>query len=84
MSSNHPWRTPNHDFSCEPNCPKRKPGCQDHCEKHQRELAEHLRKKRILDEKKHIDGYASKLIYENRDAEAKRVKRPKPAANFYN
>ena len=84
MSSNHPWRTHNHDFTCEPKCPNRKPGCQDHCEKHNRERAEHMRKKKILDEKKHIDEYTFKQISDHRDAEAKRVKQSKPAANFYN
>lgn len=46
-------------FTCEPNCPRRRPGCQDHCEKHQRERAEHLRLKAIARRNRDVDCYIS-------------------------
>ena len=46
-------------FTCEPNCPERRPGCQDHCEKHQRELAEHLRLKALERQRREVDCYIS-------------------------
>lgn len=82
MPTNHPWRTKSREFTCEPDCPKRKPACQDHCEKHQREKAEHERKKRIYDEQRHIDGYASGMILNSRNASAKRAKKSRPIPHY--
>lgn len=33
-------------FSCEPNCPKRKPGCQDSCKRHQEQRARYDARKK--------------------------------------
>ena len=70
---NHPWRTRN-SFTCPPNCPERKPACQDHCEHHLREKAEHNRKMEAVRLEKQIDSYAAEGIRTCRDIKAKRAK----------
>lgn len=39
--ADHPWRPKNGIFKCPPDCPRRKPGCQDRCEQHKEQKAKH-------------------------------------------
>ena len=68
---NHPWRQRSHIFTCEPDCMNRKPGCQDHCEKHLREKAEWDKRKAVSDRRTHLDYYISKRVAYYKDIQAK-------------
>ena len=69
--SNHPWRRMTHIFTCEPDCPERKPGCQDHCEKYIREKAEHDKRVSIENTRNYLDSYTTRRIMCYRDRKAK-------------
>lgn len=53
-------------FTCEPNCPTRRPGCQDHCEKHQAEKAAYEARKAELRRDSDVRDYIVKEIVKNR------------------
>ena len=69
---NHPWSTKGRIFNCDPQCPKREPGCQDHCKTYLDAKA--INDKRLEDERlKHkVDGYMLDGIRANRDTAARR------------
>ena len=74
MQTNHPWSSKSRIFTCPPDCPKRQPGCHDHCETHIREKAEHERIRKAMRLEKYIDGYSLNAIMDKRDIAAKRSK----------
>ena len=52
-------------FTCEPDCANRRPGCQDHCEKHKREKAAWDERRAILQREASITNYVIEEIYKN-------------------
>lgn len=77
--SKHPWRRYTNTFRCPPECPNRKPGCQDHCEQHARERLEYDERKKLELERKSIDGYIARKANYYRD---RRVKSNKHLSSF--
>ena len=69
--SNTPWRTGNRYFNCEPNCPNRKPGCQDHCKKHIEEKARWEQVKAAKRQHEEVKHYTANAVIKNLDAVAK-------------
>lgn len=69
--SNHPWRRASYMFSCKPDCPKRKPGCQDHCEQHAKDRAKWDERAAIERRERTIDQYTNNLIRECKDTRAR-------------
>ncbi len=65
--SNHPWRENSRMFSCTPNCPKRKPGCQDHCEQHAKDKANYNKRKKIAQLESSLDDYVRLQVMNSRD-----------------
>lgn len=59
-------------FTCEPDCPGRKPGCHGRCKKYNDEREEHLRNKHKEDVDKILDDYFRNCVAKARDARAKR------------
>lgn len=74
MSSNHPWRTKSRYFHCEPDCPRRKPGCQDHCEQHAQDRANYDADMATDREDKAVDGYVARAVGANKNDAAIRGK----------
>lgn len=69
--ANHPWRQYSHMFTCEPDCPKREPGCQAHCEKHIREKAEWDKCAAIENQRKDLNLYTSLKVSYYKDRQAR-------------
>ena len=45
------------NIPCIPNCPERRPGCQDHCEYHRKKKAENERRKEFKRKREILDSY---------------------------
>lgn len=72
--SNHPWRTNKVYFNCPPNCPNRKPGCQDHCERYAKDRAIYNEHKRIERDRKKLDHYVCAKLAQNKEEQLHREK----------
>lgn len=57
-------------FTCGSDCPNRKPGCHDHCEKYQKERAEYNRRKEELNKDREVRRYTMKLMSDRANARA--------------
>lgn len=64
-------------FHCEPNCPRRKPGCQDHCETHQGDKARHEARKKEYYGDTQLKQYLAEKNAKARDIYAKHKKESK-------
>ena len=71
--SKHPWRTASHGFSCPPDCPKRKPGCQDHCEQHAKDKEKWAANKRKQFIEVGLDRYAAERMNRYRNKRRNRL-----------
>lgn len=60
--SNHPWRERRRMFNCPPNCPKRKPGCQDHCDIYAKDRAEWDKHRATERVQENLDIYTNKRM----------------------
>lgn len=69
---NHPWSTKGRIFNCDPKCPKRAPGCQDHCKTYLDAKAINDQKKAEERARNDVDGYMLGCVVKNRDAAARR------------
>lgn len=61
-------------FHCPPNCPDRKPACQDHCPIHAKDKAEYEKLKAAEYKKKLVDYYVTDRIANDHDARTKKKK----------
>lgn len=72
--SNHPWRASTHMFKCPPECPDRKPGCQDHCEQHAKDMVKWEERRKLELDRRHLDNYVTERVVYYRDRKAKSAK----------
>lgn len=63
-----------HFFDCEPNCERRKPGCQDHCERYLKKRAELDALNAAEKKRKEAWDYTIQSIVKKKDQNAKRRK----------
>ena len=61
-------------FKCEPDCPKRKPGCQDHCDTYLTAKAKHDARKKEYYGDQNIRQYMAEKNARARDITAKHRK----------
>ena len=64
-------------FHCEPNCPRRKPGCQDHCKQHQDSKALHEARKKEYYGDAQVQQYMAARGIKARDIYVKNKKHSK-------
>lgn len=69
--SNHPWRSGRRMFDCGADCPNRKPGCQDHCEKYARDKAKWDERMATERQQAMLNQYVTKRTGYYRDKQAR-------------
>ena len=57
-------------FTCSRDCPERKPGCHDHCDKYKRERAAYDKRKAELDKHREARQYSMSVISTKANARA--------------
>ena len=65
-------------FKCDPDCPKRKPGCQDHCSTYLTAKAKHDARKKEYYGDMYLRQYLAEKNAKARDVNAKQRKSQKP------
>lgn len=76
--SEHPWRNNRRTFTCPPECPNRKPACQDHCERYARDKARHNEHMEAKRQQQNLNNYVMGIISSCKDASAKNNKHGRP------
>jgi hypothetical protein len=84
MANNHPWRTNSRYFNCPPDCVDRKPGCQDHCEKHAASRQKYDADRAAARAERAVDEYFARAIGNSRNASAIRTKEKSGCYNHQN
>ena len=64
-------------FKCEPNCPRRKPACQDHCDTYLTAKAKHDARKKEYYGDTQLRQYLAEKNAKARDIDAKHRREPK-------
>lgn len=69
-------------FHCTPDCPKRTPGCHDHCKEHKEAKAAYEARKAELNKYKACDQYIARTVICSRDNAGKRNRSGPHRSNY--